>query len=92
MKKLVGNCTNSFDENGSCLFDFFIDVSDFAVADEAAMEMDKKQPLSVDDFWTYCTQPKNRPWDRHEIRYLYDERTGIFMLYDETEDVHHFFA
>jgi hypothetical protein len=87
MKTLVSNCKNSFDDNGFCLFDFFIDVSDFAFAIEEA----EKTPISESEFWASCTKPKNRPWRGHIISYLYNSRTDIFMVYDETEDVHYFF-
>ena len=44
----VGTCADSFDPStGECRFYNFVDVSDFAVADEAAQEIDEREPLSA---------------------------------------------
>lgn len=83
----IGNCTDSFSPTtGSCRLSVFTDVSDFALADEEAVDLEQ------DDFLAVVDLGLDRPWESHQVKYLFDERTGVFMVYDEDEDIHYFFA
>lgn len=39
----VGNCVNSFDDDGECLIGIYNDVSDFASAEENALEITRDE-------------------------------------------------
>jgi hypothetical protein len=86
-KHYVGSCVDSFDDDGNChLRELpWSTVSDFAVAIEHAQEIDKPAFLAV------VTMPENL-WKKvkhHENRYLVADE--VYMLHDETADVHYFF-
>ena len=76
MYHYVGNCTNSFDEAGECILSCFVDVSDFAKADEEATELTKADFLAVAEI------PKEirrriggfGVGKGHTLRYLHDDR------------------
>jgi hypothetical protein len=75
----VGNCINSFDEDGNCLTGMFNDVSDFAVVEE------NSKPISRLEFQKLTGS--NAP----HREYLYHSGRGIVMGYDPKTDVHHFY-
>lgn len=79
-----GNCINSFDEDGYCVVDLpFETTSDFACACENDCKLsnelfEKITKIKIQDF---C-----KIQDATCSYY-----NGVFMLYDEEQDVHHFF-
>lgn len=78
---LLGDCVDSFDEDGNCLIDIFSDVSDFAVAEDASEEFhvdieDIHIPTEVSQQLTF---------------YINSER-GVLFGYDDENDVHYFFC
>lgn len=86
LHRLIGSCKNCFDENGQSLIPNFVDVSDFAVALENAVEITKEEfnkAILPRDVW---------PWFGHKVRYLYNSSHSVIMVHDETDDVHYFFS
>ena len=86
---LLGNCVNSFDDDGDCIIDIFSDVSDFACVEEDSVKIDKETFLSkihmkLDEFDNSFGQFKN-------VEFLENKDRGIYMLYDIDSDVHYFF-
>ena len=84
----VGSCINSFDEHGECLVPHlpWDTTSDLAVADENA------EQVPIDTFLDQVDIPeliKAKTTD-HDISYL--EHGRVFMIYDNTDDVHYFFV
>jgi hypothetical protein len=87
-KEYVGNCVNSFDEDGECLIGIYDDVSDFANSEENSKEISNKDFINlVGEIPKYL---KNKI-KNHELSYLYDEDNDIAMIYDITKDIHYFF-
>lgn len=76
----LGNCKNSFDEDGNCLLPLFDHVSDFAVVEENSI------PISKDTFLKLTGSNAS-----HE-QYLYHPDRKIVMGYDSEDDTHHFYA
>jgi hypothetical protein len=78
----VGNCVDSFDEDGDCITPFLPwgTVSDFAVAEENAKQIDEKEFLEHVD-------------KVHNIRAAkyYVTSDGVYMQYDPRKDVHYFY-
>ena len=76
----IGNCVNSFDEEGNCLLSLFCDVSDFACVEE------ESEAISQQEFQhlTGCLIFYNV--------YLKHKKRGIFMGYNEEEDIHYFYG
>jgi hypothetical protein len=75
----VGNCINSFDvETGSCSLSEFVDVSDFAVQDETAVEISKQEFDSYVNT-TGC-------FDEY-----YRYQSGLLVSYEYAKDIHYFF-
>jgi hypothetical protein len=84
MKHLIGNCVNSFDEDGDCVIDQlpFCTTSDFACALEEAIIITNPDLMEQLDCPFYNEMGKN-------VEYmLYD---GLVILYDVDQDIHHFF-
>ena len=80
----VGNCTNSFDDDGDCeLEDLpWSTVSDFAFAVETAtrlakVEFEEKATIST------ATDPNTSYWVTDD---------GVYIIYDEERDVHYFYT
>mgnify|MGYP003392158333 CR=1 FL=1 len=87
--KYIGNCTDSFDsETGDCYFpEIFQDVSEFAYKDENSI------PLDEEEFYLFVGEIPlwlNEEIKNHELSYLFYDG-NIYVLYDETEDIHYFF-
>jgi len=82
-KTYIGNCTNSFDSRGGSLIPCFSDVSDFAYKDERAIELTKE------DF--ECFVSTDMQFGGHSLKYLF-YNGNTFVIYDEDEDIHYFFA
>lgn len=79
--KWIGDCTNSFDEDGDCLIGIFSDVSDFAVIEERA----SKVAINGDDL----VMPEHVPFG---LAFTTDRDRGVLFGYDVKSDVHHFFV
>ena len=77
-----GNCVNSFDDDGNCLLDIFVDVSDFAVALEDTVMVEKPKLISA-------------PFSDEEVaifKFCFNEARNVLIGYDEDMDIHHFFT
>jgi len=85
-KQLVGNCVNSFDEDGNCTIPQipYKDTTQFAQSEENATQINK------DQFMQNVNLPNNLK-DIDAI-YLHDKNHDLFMLYDDEKDVHYFFV
>ena len=85
----IGNCVNSFDEDGDCVIDSlgYYDVSDFGVGDERA------ETLSWDEFdrEVFVSLEMEEIIEGHEVIYLLDRERDLYMLYDSDDDIHYFF-
>jgi hypothetical protein len=81
----VGNCINSFDEDGDSLIDQFSDTSDFAWEEENANKISKEEFLNLVD--NYSMLPKH-----NKFIYLITMSKHVLMVYDKKSDVHYFFA
>ena len=77
-----GNCVDSF-EDDSCSFGNYRDVSDFAVAEEAATKISKKQFLTAIE--------KISVVDDCDI-FMFDEDNDVYIAYDSDADIHYFFT
>jgi hypothetical protein len=97
----IGNCTNSFDAEGNCLFNIFRDVSEFAQREEEIQEaLDEGRDilLSQEDF--ECIEAVdlkalgNVDFRNFEFYFYPQTETSpqVFVAYDELEDIHYFFA
>lgn len=84
--KYVGNCINSFDNDGECLFNFYNDVSDFAYhIEEYYVEISKGEFLkNVINNYQFL--------NKNNIEYYYDTNKNIFVAYDVDKDIHYFFV
>ena len=83
----VGNCVDSFDEDGQSLLPFYNDVSDFAYHEENYTE------ISKDMFLNHVDVPnrlKNIINSKDTI-FFKDEDNDILILYDSNKDIHYFF-
>ena len=85
----IGNCVNSFDEDGNCVVGGvgYYDVSDFAVGEERA------EALSWDEFdrEVFVSLEIEEIIEGHEVIYLLDRERDLYMLYDCDDDIHYFF-
>jgi hypothetical protein len=99
---LLGNCINSFDEDGYCIQPGvrYIDTSDFAVGDENAKkisEEDFREAVAIPEEIDKIILARKLAYDKsglddYKVLYLYDENRGQYMLYDYHDDVHYFFG
>jgi len=83
----IGNCVNSFDENGYCTFPNFSDATEFAQAEEDAKEISQEQ-------FNRAVEIPNSILNKivdHQIIYLYAEPEDVYMAYDADDDIHYFF-
>tara|TARA_B100000700_G_C15063044_1_gene867375 strand:- start:9303 stop:10115 length:813 start_codon:yes stop_codon:yes gene_type:complete len=83
----LGNCVDSFDENGDSLIDIFSDVSNFACIEE------ESKKVSVEDFMI-ATKKSMFDIERLSLNkktYLESENKDVYMIYDEDKDIHYFF-
>ncbi len=94
-KSCIGDCKSIFDEDGQCIDnDLFLDISDFAVQDYKVWEDEEEYPnlspkmFSKKFFEENCIIPD-------EIKksncFFYSLPNGIWIMYDNKEDVHYFF-
>jgi hypothetical protein len=85
-KQLVGNCVNSFDEDGNCTIPQipYKYTTQFAQSEENATQMNK------DQFINNVNLPDSLKYIK--AIYLNDKDNDVFMLYDDQKDVHYFFA
>ena len=86
----VGNCVDSFDDEGDCIIDQlpYYDVLDFAVNEESAKE------VTAEEFSLYVDIPEDYQ-PIHALPgtiHLYDSLNQVYMLYDTDMDVHYFFV
>ena len=91
MRRLIGTCINSFDEDGCCVITDrlpYRTVTDFAAGDERAESVSEKNfrreviiSLDVEDLIS-----------GHAIHYLWDRAKDLYMLYDSDDDIHYFFG
>ena len=88
-EEYLGNCVNSFDRDGECtVVDLpYTDATEFAQAEDRAIEVSEMEfnhnfniPIGI-----------KQKLDAHEVKYLYDERNDVYMVYDLDDDVHYFF-
>lgn len=88
-EQYLGSCVNSFDKDGECLIDElpYTDATEFAQAEEQAVEIDERE------FKHNFTVPIGiqQRLSAHEVKYLYDQRHDVYMIYDLDDDVHYFF-
>lgn len=84
----VGDCKNSFRENGVCKFYNFVDVTDFAQAEERAIRISKLA------FQLFVVIPEEitKAIHSHKIEYMYSKLKNVYMLYDIDDDTHYFFT
>jgi len=94
----VGDCTNSFDSNGECQIGHFSDVSDFAMQDEDATEISKKEFDSLVNLPPQLEKLRRK----YKTKYL-SYSNGLIVMYielvmdnnnnrDLETDIHYFFA
>ena len=81
----VGNCKNSFDDNGNSIIPQFSDTSDFACQEENAEEISKEQFMNL--VHDHNIVPTN-----HEVIYLITQNEKIIMAHDTDDDIHYFFS
>lgn len=87
----VGNCVNSFDDDGDCVLSIFRDTSDFAVAEEESKEVSKE--VSKDIVKTFkMSSELEKIAKRKTTKLLYNEDRDIYFLYDTKKDIHYFFV
>ena len=90
----MGNCVDSFDNEGNCTNGLFQDTSDFAareeiVRDEDTYDVHYDSLISSDDFKELVHFPdflQNRDMEY----YRYDN--GVYIAYDLDSNIHYFFA
>ena len=80
---LVGNCVNSFDDDGECVIDTFTDASDFASV------LEKSTPIDVSGIGKVAA-PEDV--DLTKLSFSMSEDNQILIGYDEETDVHYFFS
>ena len=81
----VGNCKDSFDENGNSIIPQFSDTSEFAYQEENAKQISKEQFMNL--VHNHNIVPTN-----HEIIYLITQNEKIIMAHDTDADIHYFFS
>jgi hypothetical protein len=87
-KPYVGNCVNSFDEDGECFGNLpYNDVTEFAHGDENAKKISKEEFEKHVDIPEHLKKIHNS----NHVDYLHDKDNNVHMMYDHKSDVHHFF-
>lgn len=77
----IGNCKDSFDEEGDCIMPLpWGTVSDFAVAEENA------KPISKEEFLKHVDGAQKISSD------YYVTTDGVYIQYDPRKDVHYFYV
>jgi len=83
----VGNCLDSFDENGDSLIDCFRDVSHFAQMEENAKEIPEEEFFSK----LSRTQYQSFMFGTETI-FLLSECQNVLMAYLPQTDTHYFYV
>ena len=88
-EQYLGSCVNSFDDDGECLIaDLpYADVTEFAQAEEQAIEISEREFKHNFDIPIGIQQQLST----NEVKYLYDQKHDVYMIYDLSTDVHYFF-
>lgn len=84
---IIGNCVNSFDEDGECYFANYVDITDFAQGEENAQVISKKHFLD-----NVVMGDEKELVDDPENVFLYDEDNDVYMMYHTSSDVHYFYS
>ncbi len=79
MPDFIGDCVNSFDEDGTSLIPIFEHVSDFACVEEQSHEVSQI-------VFSALTGSE----DRYD-EYLFNPERGILMGYNYHQDIHYFY-
>lgn len=85
---LIGNCINSFDEDGDGrAFIPYSTVSEFACAEE------NYKPISKEEFNDKAVIPQDlkKNFKRENFSFYYDEDYDMHIMHDTINDIHHFF-
>lgn len=86
-KHYVGNCVNSFDEDGDCTTNLpYRDTTDFAQDEEDAKEISKPEFEHAVHIPNELEKIHKKPTNK----YLVSDK-GVHMMYDDKKDIHHFF-
>jgi hypothetical protein len=87
-KTYLGNCVNSFDEDGECIVpNLYNDVSDFAYSEENSIEISKNDFIkNVGNVQDNISNHLSK-----DVIYLHDQINDVFMIYDIDNDIHYFF-
>lgn len=94
----IGDCTNSFDSSGECIFSIFRDVSDFAAKEEEIREQIEEGRdllLSFEDFSYLVNVEVLQDKDINNFEFYFYPETefspAIYVAYDIKDDIHYFF-
>ena len=86
MKYHIGDCTNSFDENGDSFIPIFSDVTDFAQVEEEATEIPKWEFEKTIELEKAAGLPAI-----DKMSYWHHKDRDIHFAYDDEKDIHYFF-
>lgn len=83
----VGTCVNSFDDDGYCEINElpYSDVTDFAVAEEEAIEISKNEFTASSNITKELAAELS-----NDLIFL--KADSVVMVYDNATDIHYFFA
>ena len=81
----VGNCVNSFDEDGEC------DVRELPWNDttEFAQAIEETTPLTKEQFMQQVSVPNEINIEGMQLAKTED---GVYVAYDDNQDIHYFFT
>ena len=87
-KQFVGTCVGSFDEDGYCIVDElpWRDVTQFAVSEEEAKNITRKQFIN-----NVVIDATVKNATKGHVKFYLKSSDGVYMLYDDTDDIHYFF-
>ena len=86
-KHFAGTCVNSFDEEGNCITNLpWLTVSDFAVDEENAEEINKEEFLKNVDI----SKELIKKLLKHKLKFM--KADNVYMIYDDNTDIHYFFV
>lgn len=86
----VGNCKNSFNDDGECIVPSlpYNDTSHFANGLENAKKISKKVFAQAVQVPKYLQNLHNK----NDTEHFHDTENKVHMMYDPKKDTHHFFA
>lgn len=89
-KVYVGNCVNSFDDDGECVVHHlpYRDTTDFAQGEENSKKINKSEFNKHVDIPSHL----DKIHKSKDTVYLHDRDNNVHMMYDPKKDVHHFFV